>query len=165
LCWIAIGHSLIARVVLERQGERVLAVACTSAEAVELVAELRPGVVLVDIALGNECGLDLARLLARDGTADAPLVILISAYSPCDIADLIAASPVAGFLPKSDLSSDAMRQIVASSGRALSAYADVEHARDLLASGRAIGYSKAASPTWRTSSRRSIASPMVAPRS
>jgi CheY-like chemotaxis protein len=107
-----------ARVLLERQGERVLGVACTSAEAVKLVAELRPDVVLVDMTLGDECGLDLAQLLAQPGCATAPVVILISAYSPCDVAELIAASPAAGFLPKPDLSADAIRQIVASSARA-----------------------------------------------
>jgi hypothetical protein len=69
------------------------------------------------VALGDECGLDLAHLLAGDGSGEAPVVILISAYSPCDVAELIAASPAAGFLPKSDLSSDAIRQIVVKSGR------------------------------------------------
>jgi DNA-binding NarL/FixJ family response regulator len=81
----------------------------------ELADELRPEVVLVDLALGDEWGLDLARLLAGDGRSKAPVVIVISAYSPCDIAELIAASPAAGFLPKSDLSSDAIRQIVGNS--------------------------------------------------
>jgi DNA-binding NarL/FixJ family response regulator len=104
-----------ARVLLERQGERVLGTACTSAEAVKLAAELRPDVVLVDIALGDECGLDVAHLLAGNGNGDAPVVILISSYAPCDVAELITASPAAGFLPKSDLSADAIRQIVMSS--------------------------------------------------
>ena len=111
------SFSDLARGLLERQGERVLGTACTSAEAMELAAELRPDIVLVDIALGDECGFRLARLLAGDGNGDAPVVILISAYAPCDVAELIAASPAAGFLPKSDLSSDAIRQIVMSSGR------------------------------------------------
>jgi CheY-like chemotaxis protein len=106
----------VARALLERQGERVLGTACTSAEAVELAAELRPDIILVDMALGDESGLDLAYLLAGDGSRDAPMVILISSYSPCDVAELIAASPAAGFLPKSDLSSDAIRQIVMSNG-------------------------------------------------
>jgi DNA-binding NarL/FixJ family response regulator len=92
--------------------------ACNSAEAVKLVAELQPDVVLVDMALGDECGLDLAELLARRGNAAAPVVILISAYSPRDVADVVAASPAAGFLPKSELSSDAIHRIVASSRRA-----------------------------------------------
>lgn len=107
----------IARVLLERQGRRVLGVAGTSAEAVELVAELRPEIVLVDLMLGEESGLDLAQALVGDGSRDAPVVILISACAPADVADLIAASPAAGFLPKSELSSDAIRQIVVSTGR------------------------------------------------
>jgi two-component system nitrate/nitrite response regulator NarL len=107
-----------ARALLERQGERVLGMASNSAEAVKLVAELQPDVVLVDMALGDECGLHLAELLARSGSTAAPVVILISAYSPRDVADVIATSPAAGFVPKSDLSSDAIRKIVASSRRA-----------------------------------------------
>jgi DNA-binding NarL/FixJ family response regulator len=116
---MTVGHSVIcARVVLDRQGEGVLGVARTSAKAAELVAERRRDVVLVDMALGDECGLDRARLLTRRGSADAPAVIFISVYSPCDLAELIATSPEAGFLPKSDLSANAPRQIVASCGRA-----------------------------------------------
>jgi CheY-like chemotaxis protein len=103
----------VARGLLEQQGERVLGTASTCAEALELVAELRPDVVLVDMALGDECGLDVAQLLAMNGSRKMPAVILISAYSPCDFAELIAASPAAGFLPKSELSSDAIRQILA----------------------------------------------------
>jgi len=106
------------RLHLERQGERVLGVAYTSAEALKLVTEMQPDVVLVDMALGDECGLDLAKLLAERDCADSPVVILISAYSPRDVAELIAASPAAGFLPKSDLSADAIRQIVSECGRA-----------------------------------------------
>jgi CheY-like chemotaxis protein len=102
---------------LERQGERVLGTARTSAEALALSVELRPDIVLVDMALGDECGLDLARLLAGDGRRAAPVVILISSYAPCDVAELIAASPAAGFLPKSDLSSDAIRQIALRNSR------------------------------------------------
>jgi len=82
-----------------------------------LAAQLEPQVVLVDMALGEECGLDLARHLAAACSGSAPVIILISAYSPADIAELVAMSPVAGFLPKSDLSVDAVRRIVIDSGR------------------------------------------------
>jgi CheY-like chemotaxis protein len=102
----------VARRLLERQGERVVGTACTCAEAVELVRELRPDVVLLDLALGDECGLDLADLLAGDDSGKAPVMILISARAPCDVVELIADSPVAGFLPKSELSSDAIWQIL-----------------------------------------------------
>jgi len=107
----------IARGLLERQGRRVLGIAGTSDQAVELVADLRPDVVLVDLMLGDESGLDLAQVLAGDRSRDAPVVILISACPYDDVAELIAASPAAGFLPKAELSSDAICQIVVSSGR------------------------------------------------
>jgi DNA-binding NarL/FixJ family response regulator len=90
----------------------VVGVASTSAEAVELVSALRPDVVLVDLMLGEECGLDVARLLAPEGSDDAPAVIVISAYSPVDVVELLTTSPAAGFLPKSDLSADAIRRII-----------------------------------------------------
>jgi DNA-binding NarL/FixJ family response regulator len=108
------NHSCAAAVrhMLERQGERVVGVACKSAEAVELVAGLRPDVVLIDLMLGDECGLDLARLLAAEGSGDTPPMIVISAHSSIDVAELMANSPAAGFLPKLDLSADAIRQII-----------------------------------------------------
>jgi DNA-binding NarL/FixJ family response regulator len=107
----------VARLLLERGGERVVGIAGTSAEAMALAAQLQPQIVLVDMALGEECGVDLARRLAADCSGSAPVIILTSAYSPADIAELVAASPVAGFLPKSDLSVDAIHRIVLSSGR------------------------------------------------
>src|ERR687891_1014104 len=88
-----------ARDLLEREGMEVVAVASSSAEAVRLVAELLPDVALVDIDLGDESGLDVARaLVAADG--GRAHVVLISAYSEGDFTDLIAASPAVGFLPK-----------------------------------------------------------------
>ena len=39
-------------------------------------------------------------------------VILISTHSEADFADLIAESPAVGFLSKSDLSADAIRELL-----------------------------------------------------
>ena len=100
-----------ARELLERQGLRVVGVASTSSEAMRRSAELHPDVVLIDIMLAGESGFELARQLsARDSGATA--LILISTHSRTDFADLIADSPAAGFLPKSELSADAIRQII-----------------------------------------------------
>jgi len=114
------SFSNAARLLLERQGACVVGVACTSAEAVRRVTELRPDVVLVDLALGDECGLDLARLIAGKGCG-APAVVLISAYSPADVEELLAGNPAVGFVPKSELSADAIRRAVRRSGRATDA--------------------------------------------
>lgn len=66
-------------------------------------------VVLIDIRLGEELGFGAARQLAASGQA-AP-VIMISTHSGADYADLIADSPVTGFLPKTELSAAAIRRI------------------------------------------------------
>jgi len=100
-----------ARGLLERQGLRVVGVAATPAEALRRAGELRPEVVLVDITLGGESGFDLARRLAGHPRS-GPAVILISTHAEDDFADLIAESPAAGFVPKRDLSADAIRRIV-----------------------------------------------------
>jgi DNA-binding NarL/FixJ family response regulator len=102
-----------ARGLLEREGLNVVGVASTSEAARQKAAELRPDVVLVDISLGRESGFELARLLAESNGAGRPEVILISTHAEADFADLIAESPATGFLPKSELSADAIRRIVA----------------------------------------------------
>jgi CheY-like chemotaxis protein len=52
-----------ARGLLERQGITVVGVASSSAEALQRAQELRPDVLLLDIDLGGESGLELARRL------------------------------------------------------------------------------------------------------
>lgn len=89
---------------LEREGLTVAGVAHATAEALRQVEALRPDIILVDIGLGDESGFDLARRLSRDCPADGATVIMISARSEADYAELIAASPAVGFLAKSELS-------------------------------------------------------------
>ena len=93
-----------ACVLLERQGPTIVGVALTGAEALWQADTLRPNVVLVDISLGKESGLDLARRLIADDPDDGAAVILISTRVEEDVADLIADSPVAGFPTKSESS-------------------------------------------------------------
>jgi DNA-binding NarL/FixJ family response regulator len=103
-----------ARVLLEREGLSVAGVAATSAEAISQAEELRPDVILLDFSLGEESGFDLARQLVENGLGDDAVVILISTHAEEDLADMIAASPAAGFLPKAELSASAVRRIVES---------------------------------------------------
>jgi DNA-binding NarL/FixJ family response regulator len=101
-----------ARALLEREGVTVPGVASTAAEALQQAKMLRPDVVLVDITLGEESGFDVARsLVTYDGSGGAT-VILISTHAESDFSDLIDESPAAGFLPKSELSAGAIRQIL-----------------------------------------------------
>jgi DNA-binding NarL/FixJ family response regulator len=75
-----------------------------------MATEQQPDVSLVDIDLGDESGLDLTFSLSSAESR----VILISAYSEMDYADLIAASPAVGFLSKSELSGRAVTETLAS---------------------------------------------------
>jgi DNA-binding NarL/FixJ family response regulator len=95
------------RTVLEREGLMVAGVASTSAEALWQAERLRPDLVLVDVSLGEESGIELARRLVA-GPAHEATVILISTRSEAELADVIALSPAAGFLSKSELSANAI---------------------------------------------------------
>ena len=95
---------------LGRDGLAVVGVASSSAEALRCVARLRPDVAVVDIDLGGESGFDLAEQLA-DGVPVSS-VILTSTHSEQDFADLIAASPALGFVPKVELSAEAVLRLL-----------------------------------------------------
>jgi DNA-binding NarL/FixJ family response regulator len=104
----------IAAASLSGDDLEVLGTATTSAEALRQVAEQRPDIVLVDINLGEESGLELARKLVERFPQLASGVVLISTRAEQDLAALIKASPAAGFLPKTQLSARAVRELVAS---------------------------------------------------
>lgn len=102
-----------ARDSLERQGVIVAGVARSRAEALRSVELLRPDAVLIDIRLGAESGFDVARDLAA---APHPArLVMISSYTEEDYADLIAECPVAGFVPKTELSAAALRRVLGTS--------------------------------------------------
>ena len=107
-----------ASLLLEREGVIVVGVASTIAEALRQARALRPDVILVDIGLGTESGFDLARLLAGNGKGDqggqgvGADVIFISTGAEADYAELIAESPAAGFLAKSELSARGISRIL-----------------------------------------------------
>jgi two-component system nitrate/nitrite response regulator NarL len=96
-----------AAALLRREGLDVVGVASNSAEAIQLASELRPDVTLVDIDLCDEDGLELARRLS-----DTTKVILISTHSEDDLAQLITTSPALGFVPKTRLSAQAIRDLL-----------------------------------------------------
>jgi CheY-like chemotaxis protein len=100
---------------LEREGVTVVGIASSTAEALRQACVQRPDVVLVDISLGGENGFDLVRRLADPGSCGQMTMILISTRSEADYAELIAESPAAGFLPKSEVSATAIRRILSRS--------------------------------------------------
>jgi DNA-binding NarL/FixJ family response regulator len=101
-----------ARGLLEREGMVVVAVATNGDDAVRLGRELGPDVTLVDIDLGRESGFDVVRRLTRETGLEPATVILVSTHAEEDYAELVSASPVAGFLPKTRLSAGAIRDVL-----------------------------------------------------
>src|SRR3954452_5264838 len=88
------GYLSEARNLLQRQGMSVVGVASNRGDALAIIASDRPDIALVDVDLGAESGLDVARALAL---GDAPVpVILISAYAEKDLRELLVESPAVG---------------------------------------------------------------------
>jgi DNA-binding NarL/FixJ family response regulator len=101
-----------ARSLLEHEGVSVVGVAASGDEAVRLAKALVPDLALVDISLGEESGFDVARRLRDDANPHAPAVILVSTYDEREFSSRIAASPALGFIPKTRLSAERIRQLL-----------------------------------------------------
>ena len=101
-----------ARTLLEREGLTIAGVASNGSDALQKAESLRPDVILMDISLGDESGLEVARRLHEDKQTGGARVVLISTHSLSDFGDLIGESPAAGFIPKAELSAQAIRAIL-----------------------------------------------------
>jgi DNA-binding NarL/FixJ family response regulator len=100
---------------LAAQGVEVVGRASSGADALQLAKELAPDVTLVDVQLGCEDGLELARRLAA--TAPVTPIILISTHSRDTLAEVIRDSPATGFLPKTSLGAEAILELLANAPR------------------------------------------------
>jgi two-component system, response regulator PdtaR len=82
---------------LEQFGHVVVAQAATAAAAVEIYRSQRPDVVLLDIRLGSDDGIHLAKQLLAERRC--PMIIL-SAYSDRELIERASAAGVFGYLIK-----------------------------------------------------------------
>ena len=103
-----------ARALLEAAGHAVAGEAATGRAAIEMAAELRPDVVLLDVGLPDIDGFEVARRLVAAGSpaSPAPVVVLTSSRDAAAYGPLIAASPAAGFIAKDELSGPALARLV-----------------------------------------------------
>jgi len=97
---------------LEHEGVSVVGLANSGDEAVRLAEALRPDLVLLDISLDNESGFDVARRLADSSNPDPPAVIFVSTYDEREFHSRIEASPALGFIAKTKLSAERIRQLL-----------------------------------------------------
>ena len=102
---------LSARRLLEAEGFDVVAEAGDGMTGLRAARDLRPDVVLLDIQLPDLDGFDVAsRLTSQDG---APAVVLTSSRDGHDFGGLIVRSGARGFVPKAELSGDAISALLA----------------------------------------------------
>jgi len=107
------GFLEVARVLLEGDGVEVVGVARSGAEGIARARELEPDVILIDVDLGHDSGIELAKRVARKGDGPGGRVILMSAYGEEEITDLIEDGVAIGFLPKNALSKRAIEDLLA----------------------------------------------------
>jgi DNA-binding NarL/FixJ family response regulator len=101
-----------ARNLLEHEGISVVGLAASGDEAVRLAKALRPDFVLLDISLDNESGFDVGRRLVESSNPDSPAIIFVSTYDEREFRSRIEASPALGFIPKTELSAERIRELL-----------------------------------------------------
>ena len=92
-----VGASLVS----EADGLRLVGVAACGEEAIQLLPELKPDLVLLDVHMPGLGGLETARIIRRD--SPDTVVILVSA-DPASVAADAPSTGAAAFLSKSDMS-------------------------------------------------------------
>ena len=94
------------------EGERALDLEVTLAhvELDVLVAELRPQLVLLDVQLPDFDGFEVARRLHAENREVE--IVLTSSRDASDYGSLVAESPARGFVPKAELSGEAISALI-----------------------------------------------------
>jgi DNA-binding NarL/FixJ family response regulator len=99
-----------ARAILEADGFEVAGEAENGESAIRAAVELHPDVVLLDVQLPDLDGFEVTRrLLANDGDS---CVVLVSSRDGSDFGPLVESSGACGFVPKSELSGQAVSALI-----------------------------------------------------
>jgi DNA-binding NarL/FixJ family response regulator len=99
-----------ARRMLEADGYEVIGEAADGTSALDVARELTPDVVLLDVRLPDVEGFRVAERLAVNGRG--PAIVLTSSRDRSDFGSEIDASPASGFVPKSELSAEAITLLI-----------------------------------------------------
>jgi DNA-binding NarL/FixJ family response regulator len=99
-----------ARAILEADGFEVMGEAEDGESAIAAADRLHPDIVLLDVQLPDLDGFEVTRrLIASDGET---CVVLVSSRDGADFGPLVASSGACGFVPKSELSGEAVTALI-----------------------------------------------------
>jgi DNA-binding NarL/FixJ family response regulator len=99
-----------ARRLLESDGYDVVGEAPDGHSAIEAARELQPEIVLLDVQLPDLDGFEVASRITNGG--GGPAVVLTSSRDATDVEPYAAASGARGFVPKSELSGEALEAVL-----------------------------------------------------
>jgi DNA-binding NarL/FixJ family response regulator len=103
-----------ARRVLEASGYTVVAEAGDGEAALDAARRHGPALVLLDIQLPDMSGIALAERLTSQ--PNPPDVVLVSTHDPADFGDRLARCGARGFVPKAELTGEALAALLPSAG-------------------------------------------------
>jgi DNA-binding NarL/FixJ family response regulator len=104
------GFRAHARRLLECEGYSVIGEAEDCASAVEAAEALHPQLALVDVHLPDADGFKLTQRLGA--LAYPPAVVLTSSRDGAELAPCVSACGARGFVPKAELSRDAIEELL-----------------------------------------------------
>jgi DNA-binding NarL/FixJ family response regulator len=99
-----------ARALLQAAGYEVVGEAEDGMSAIEAAERLHPDVVLLDVRLPDVDGFEIGRRLRA--TDRPPVVVLTSSHAVSSFRRRLDANPSFGFIPKSELSAEALASLV-----------------------------------------------------
>jgi DNA-binding NarL/FixJ family response regulator len=108
------GFRRFVRTLLIADGFDVAGEAADGEEALALVGEIKPDLVLLDVQLPGIDGFEVAERLAA--SSHPPAVVMTSTRNASDYGARLRHAPVRGFLPKHELSGAAVSALLSERG-------------------------------------------------
>lgn len=93
----------VERYVTSLPGVEVVGRACSGQQAIQLVAQLRPDLVLIDVTMPGMNGLEATQQIKK--FPDAPRVIVLSIHEQAEYRDAALSAQADAYIAKSDLKS------------------------------------------------------------